>query len=380
MFIDLTEEQHALRARLRTYLAEVLPPAERAILLRERHGVVYRELIRRLGRDGWLGLGFPTRFGGGGLGPVEQQIFVNEAARADVPLPAVTLQTVAPTLLAHGSPEQQEFFLPRILAGELHFAIGYTEPEAGTDLAALRTRAVRDGDAYVVDGQKTFTTGAHAADYLWLACRTDPGAPRHHGLSILIVDTKDPGYSWTPIITCDGAHHVNTVYLTGVRVPVARRVGAENDGWRLLTTQLNHERVMLGPAGRLGAVGERVHDWAYSRSLLEAPDVRRVLARVAACQRINELLNWSATGDEPNAADASVTKVFSSEWLLRISQELEEVVWRRGDPADPATAELLTWLDVQVKRNLVLTFGGGVNEIQRELIASAGLGLPRVPR
>lgn len=380
MFIDLTEEQHALRARLRTYLAEVLSPAERAILLRDRHGVVYRELIRRLGRDGWLGLGFPTRFGGGGLGPVEQQIFVNEAARADVPLPAVTLQTVAPTLLAHGSPEQQEFFLPRILAGELHFAIGYTEPEAGTDLAALRTRAVRDGDTYVVNGQKTFTTGAHEADYLWLACRTDPGASRHHGLSILIVDTTDPGYSWTPIMTCDGAHHVNAVYLTDVRVPVARRVGAENDGWRLLTTQLNHERVMLGPAGRLGALGERVHDWAYARGLLEAPDVRRVLARVAACRRINELLNWSATGDEPNAADASVTKVFSSEWLLRLSQELEEVVWRRGDPGDPATAELLTWLDVQTKRNLVLTFGGGVNEIQRELIASAGLGLPRVPR
>ncbi len=380
MFIDLTEEQHALRARLRTYLAEVLPPAERAILLRERHGLVYRELIRRLGRDGWLGLGFPTRFGGGGLGPVEQQIFVNEAARADVPLPAVTLQTVAPTLLAHGSPEQQEFFLPRILAGELHFAIGYTEPEAGTDLAALRTRAVRDGDTYVVNGQKTFTTGAHEADYLWLACRTDPGASRHHGLSILIVDTTDPGYSWTPIMTCDGAHHVNAVYLTDVRVPVARRVGAENDGWRLLTTQLNHERVMLGPAGRLGALGERVHDWAYARGLLEAADVRRVLARVAACRRINELLNWSATGDEPNVADASVTKVFSSEWLLRLSQELEEVVWRRGDPADPATAELLTWLDVQTKRNLVLTFGGGVNEIQRELIASAGLGLPRVPR
>lgn len=380
MFIDLTEEQHALRARLRTYLAEVLSPAERAILLRDRHGVVYRELIRRLGRDGWLGLGFPTRFGGGGLGPVEQQIFVNEAARADVPLPAVTLQTVAPTLLAHGSPEQQEFSLPRILAGELHFAIGYTEPEAGTDLAALRTRAVRDGDTYVVNGQKTFTTGAHEADYLWLACRTDPGASRHHGLSILIVDTTDPGYSWTPIMTCDGAHHVNAVYLTDVRVPVARRVGAENDGWRLLTTQLNHERVMLGPAGRLGALGERVHDWAYARGLLEAPDVRRVLARVAACRRINELLNWSATGDEPNAADASVTKVFSSEWLLRLSQELEEVVWRRGDPGDPATAELLTWLDVQTKRNLVLTFGGGVNEIQRELIASAGLGLPRVPR
>ncbi|MFI5889661.1 acyl-CoA dehydrogenase family protein [Actinoplanes sp. NPDC051513] len=375
MFIDLTEEQHALRARLRAYLNGVLSREERETLLLERHGAVYRGLIRRLGRDGWLGLGFPTRFGGGGLGPVEQQIFVNEAARADVPLPAVTLQTVAPTLLAHGSPEQQEFFLPPILAGELHFAIGYTEPEAGTDLAALRTRAVRDGDEYVVNGQKMFTTGAHDADYLWLACRTDPDAARHKGLSILIVDTRDPGYSWTPIITCDGAHHVNSVYLSDVRVPVSRRVGDENGGWRLLTTQLNHERVMLGPAGRFAALIDRVREWAPDQ-----PDIRRALARAEACRRVNELLNWQVTGAEPNAADASATKVFSSERLLRHAQELEEAVWRHGDPGDPATAELLTWLDVQAKRNLVLTFGGGVNEIQREIIASAGLGLPRVPR
>lgn len=377
MFIDLTEQQRALRARLRAYFKKILTVEERAEVLRERHGAACRALVRRLGRDGWLGLGFPERFGGGGLGPVEQQIFVNEAARADVPLPAVTLQTVAPTLLAQGSPEQQEFFLPRILAGELHFAIGYTEPEAGTDLAALRTRAVRVGEEYVVNGQKTFTTGAHDADYLWLACRTDPDAPRHKGLSVLIVDTTDPGYSWTPIITCDGAHHVNAVYLTDVRVPVSRRVGAENGGWRLLTTQLNHERVMLGPAGRFGALIDRVRAWAFTH---DAPDVRRALARAEACRRVNELLNWQVTGAELNAADASATKVFSSERLLRIGQELEEVVWRHGDPTDPATAELLTWLDMQAKRNLVLTFGGGVNEIQRELIASAGLGLPRVPR
>ena len=181
------------------------------------------------GTAGWASAG-RREYGGRGLGPVEQQIFVNEAARADVPLPAVTLQTVGPTLQAHGTPEQKEFFLPRILAGELHFAIGYTEPEAGTDLAALRTRAVRDGDEYVVNGQKTFTTGAHDADYVWLACRTDPAAPRHQGISILIVDTPDPGYSWTPIITCDGAHHVNATYYSGVRVPVGMRVGAENAG------------------------------------------------------------------------------------------------------------------------------------------------------
>ncbi|WIN00390.1 acyl-CoA dehydrogenase family protein [Actinoplanes oblitus] len=377
MFIELSEDQRALRARLRAYLKGVVSEADRAAMLRQRHGAVFRTLVRRLGRDGWLGIGFPERFGGGGLGAVEQQIFVNEAARADVPLPAVTLQTVAPTLLAHGTREQQEFFLPRILAGEIHFAIGYTEPEAGTDLAALRTRAVRHGDEYLVNGQKTFTTGAHDADYLWLACRTDPDAPRHRGLSILIVDTADPGYSWTPIITCDGAHHVNAVYLSDVRVPVNRLVGAENGGWRLLTAQLNHERVMLGPAGRFGAFLDRVGAWAVDH---DTPDVRRALARAEACRRVNELLNWQVTGGEPNAADASATKVFASERLLRIGQELEEVVWRHGDPADSATAELLTWLDLQARRNLVLTFGGGVNEIQRELIASAGLGLPRVPR
>jgi 3-oxo-4-pregnene-20-carboxyl-CoA dehydrogenase beta subunit len=380
LYIDLTDEQHALRERLRAYLADLLSPAQRAVLLRERHGPAYREVVARLGADGWLGLGFPTEYGGGGLGPVEQQIFVNEAARADIPLPAVTLQTVAPTLLAHGSPAQRDLFLPRILAGQVHFAIGYTEPEAGTDLAALRTRADRDGDEYVVNGQKTFTTGAHDADYLWLACRTDPDAARHRGLSILIVDTSDPGYSWTPIITCDGAHHVNSVYLSDVRVPVSMRVGAENGGWRLLTTQLNHERVMLGPAGRLGALYDRVRAWA-TPTLLDRPDVRRALARTHACLRVNELLNWQVAGtDPPGAADASATKVFASERLLRLAQELEEIVGRHGDPADPDTADLLSWLDVQAKRNLVLTFGGGVNEIQRELIASAGLGLPRVPR
>jgi 3-oxo-4-pregnene-20-carboxyl-CoA dehydrogenase beta subunit len=381
MFVDLSDAQRALQAELRAYFAGLLSPRERAVLLRERHGPAYREVVRRMGRDGWLGVGWPREYGGRGFGAVEQQIFVNEAARADVALPAVTLQTVGPTLQAHGTPEQKEFFLPRILAGELHFAIGYTEPGAGTDLAALRTSAIRVGDEYIVDGQKTFTTGAHDADYIWLACRTAPDAPRHKGISILIVDTTDPGYSWTPIITCDGAHHVNATYYSGVRVPVGRRVGAENAGWRLVTTQLNHERVMLGPAGRLGALYDRVESWAARHDLLDRADVRRVLAQAYACLRVNELLNWQvATAETLEIADASATKIFGSERLQRLGQALEEIVGRHGDPADPATADLLTWLDIQAKRNLVLTFGGGVNEIQRELIATAGLGLPRVPR
>src|SRR5689334_2762778 len=380
MFIELSAEQQALRDEVRAYFGGLLAPAEREALLTERHGTVYREVVRRMGRDGWLGVGWPREYGGRGLGQVEQQIFVNEAARADVPLPAVTLQTVGPTLQAHGSAEQKALFLPRILAGEVHFAIGYTEPEAGTDLASLRTRAVRDGEEYVVDGQKIFTTGAHAADYVWLACRTAPVAPKHKGISILIVDTTDPGFSWTPIITHDGAHHVNATYYSGVRVPVRMRVGAENEGWRLITTQLNHERVMLGPAGRIAALHDRVRAWAAERALLAQPDVGRALARASAVIRVNELLNWQvAAAPTLDVADASVTKVFSSEQLQVIGQELAEVVGRHAD-ADPATAELMTWLDVQLKRNTVLTFGGGVNEVQRELIAVYGLDLPRAPR
>ncbi len=387
MFIDLTDSQLRLRDELRAYFGALISAAEREAMLTQRHGSVYREVIRRMGRDGWLGVGWPAEYGGRGLGQVEQQIFVTEAALADVPLPAVTLQTVGPTLMQHGSQEQKDFFLPQILAGEVHFAIGYTEPGAGTDLASLRTRAVLDGDHYLVNGQKIFTTGGHDADYVWLACRTDPEAPRHKGLSILIVDTNDPGYSWTPIITHDGAHHVNVTYYADVRVPVTMRVGEQDAGWRLITAQLNHERVMLGPSGRIGVLHRRVRDWAAGqagpdgRPLLDRPDVRRALARASAAERVNELLNWQVAMTETvDVADASVTKVFGSEQVQRIGADLAEIVSRHGDLSDQQTAELAGWLDVQNKRNTVMTFGGGVNEVQRELIATSGLKLPRVPR
>lgn len=387
MFIDLTPEQRQLQTELREYFSNLIAPDEAKAMESDRHNEAYRAVIARMGADGKLGVGWPKEFGGLGFGPIEQQIFVNEAARADVPLPAVTLQTVGPTLQAYGNEMQKKKFLPAILAGEVHFAIGYSEPEAGTDLASLRTTAVRDGDEYIVNGQKVFTTGAHDADYIWLACRTDPHAVKHKGISILIVDTKDPGYSWTPMILSDGAHHTNATYFNDVRVPAEMLVGEENAGWRLITTQLNNERVMLGPAGRFGVIYDRVRTWASKPggdgvTPIEHGDVQRALGEIHSFWRINELLNWqvAAAGEDINVADAAATKVFGTDRIQYAGRLAEEIVGKYGNPAEADTAALLAWLDTQNKRNLVITFGGGVNEVMREMIAASGLKVPRVPR
>ena len=320
MFIELTPEQKQLQAELREYFSNLISPEEAEAMESDRHNEAYRAIIKRMGSDGKLGAGWPKEYGGLGYGPIEQSIFVNEAQRADVPLPAVTLQTVGPTLQQYGTDAQKKKFLPAILAGEVHFAIGYTEPEAGTDLASLRTTAVKHGDEYIVNGQKVFTTGGHDADYIWLACRTDPEAVKHKGISILIVDTKDPGYSWTPMILSDGAHHTNATYYNDVRVPADMLVGEENGGWRLITTQLNNERVMLGPAGRVAALYDRVHAWASKPGSdgdtpLDHDDVKRSLGELKAMWRINELLNWqvAASGEKIDVADAAATKVFGTE-------------------------------------------------------------------
>ena len=260
--LELTAAQRALKAEIRTYFSGLADHNEHREMGLDRHGEVYERIVRQMGTDGWMGVGWPKEYGGHGLGETEQTIFANEAQYSDVHLPAVTLQTVGPTLIRYGTEKQKDMFLARILAGDVHFAIGYSEPDAGTDLASLRTTAKRDGDHYVVNGQKMWTTGGHQADYVWLAVRTDPDAPKHKGISILIVDTKDPGYSFTPIITADNSHHVNATYYNDVRVPVDMLVGEENEGWKLITTQLNHERVMLGPAGRIEGLRDRVVDWA----------------------------------------------------------------------------------------------------------------------
>jgi 3-oxocholest-4-en-26-oyl-CoA dehydrogenase alpha subunit len=389
--IDLTAEQRELQRELRDYFDRLMTPARRAALPGpEAGGDAFRELVRQMGADGWLGIGWPKEYGGQGRTPAEQFIFYDEAQRAGVPMPLVTLNTVGPTLMRFGSDEQKEYFLPRILAGEVHFAIGYTEPGAGTDLASLRTRAVRDGDQYVVNGQKVFTTGGNDADWVWLACRTDPDAPKHKGISILLVDTMLPGYKHTPIHLLGGGF-TNVTYYEDVHVPASALVGKENEGWKMITTQLNHERVALAPAGMIDRHLQAVLQWAKEthladgRRVIDQEWVRVALARVHAHVDALKLANWQVAGaltdGDLNPADASAMKVFGTELRVSALRTLMDVVGQSASVrADGAGAVLHGQLEQAYRQAPVGTFGGGVNEVQREIIALAGLGMPRAPR
>jgi alkylation response protein AidB-like acyl-CoA dehydrogenase len=391
VFIDLTDRQLALRAEIDSYFAALMTPERRASLGGGGHfGGGYRETVRQLGRDGWLGVGWPKEYGGRGWGALEQLIFVDAAGRAGVPLPAVTLNTVGPTIAQFGTEEQKQRFLPAILSGDVHFAIGYTEPEAGTDLASLRTRAVRDGDEYVVNGQKVFTTGGDDADYIWLAARTAPDAPKHEGISILIVDTSDPGFSSAPFRMIGGGHN-NTTYYDNVHVPVSMRVGPEHGGWKMITTQLNFERVMLGPSGGIFKSLDAVAGWAREtvsadgHRVIDHEWVKLNLARVRAKVEAAELFNWRVASrqqqGELNPAEASAMKVFGTELRIESLRLLMEVVGAAGTlKKGSAGAVLAGNLEVEYAGATIGTFGGGVNEIQREIIGMAGLRMPRVPR
>ncbi|HTT87874.1 MAG TPA: acyl-CoA dehydrogenase family protein [Acidimicrobiales bacterium] len=392
MFLEETPEQQALRQELRAYYAQLMTDEVRAgIGEAGEGGDRWRETVRKIGADGWLGVGWPRQYGGQGRPATDQFIFFDETRRADAPFPFVTVNTVGPTIMRFGTEEQKSFFLPGVLAGEVNFAIGYTEPEAGTDLASLRTRAVRDGDEYVVNGAKVFTSGADMADYVWLAVRTDPEAPKHKGISILCVPTDSPGFSWSPIVTVAGAKTTAT-YYADVRVPVAARVGEENGGWRMITTQLNHERVGLAAwSGFASSLWEQVLAWAAATAtgdravVLDAPWVRADLARCRAELEAMYLLNWrmavAVSNDTMSPADSSSVKIFGVERSIDIYRRLLGIVGAGGylRPDTPGAA-LQGRLERTARHAQINTFGGGVNEVQREIVAMAGLGMTRAAR
>ena len=383
MRIDYTPEQRALAAELREYFAELMTPERRESLRAGDEygdGVAYKEIVRQLGKDGWLALGWPKEYGGQGRPMLDQLIFTDEAAVAGVPVPFLTVNTVGPTIMRYGTDEQKAFYLPKIAAGELHFSIGYSEPEAGTDLASLRTRAVRDGDEYVVTGQKMWTSLIEYADYVWLAVRTDPDAKKHRGLSMLIVPTSAPGFSWTKVRTVAGAG-TSATYYDGVRVPVSARVAEENAGWPLITNQLNHERVALTSSAPVRKALADVLAWAKETGAIDQEWVRLHLARVHAGAEYLKLRNWriawAAAASELGPADASATKVYGTEFAIEAYRLLMEVLGAAAVVRDGSPGALLAGRIERLHRSaLILTFGGGTNEIQRDMIAATALGLP----
>ncbi|MET7921938.1 acyl-CoA dehydrogenase family protein [Streptomyces avermitilis] len=398
MHLAPTERQQRLRAELRTYFRDLMPDGPPPAGDPGRQ----RALLRRIGADGLLGLGWPVAYGGQGRGADEQFVFFDEAYRAGAPLSMVTLNTVGPTLMRYGSEAQKAFFLPRILSGDLVFAIGYSEPSAGTDLASLRTRAVRadgtgdgtknggggpDGD-WLIDGQKIFTSNAQHADWIWLACRTDPDAPKHRGISILLVPTDAPGFSWTPIETVGGLTTTAT-YYDGVRVPVSNLVGEVNGGWGLITNQLNHERVALAAIGMqaedfctAALKAARTPDPVTGRRRVDEPWVRSRLAEAHARLAATRLLNWRLVGEVgaagPAPGDASGVKFAGTESTVATYRMCQEIVGeaglvRSGSPGVLGDGEL----ERMNRAAQINTFGGGVSEVQREIVATMRLGMTR---
>ncbi|UVO14425.1 acyl-CoA dehydrogenase family protein [Mycobacterium sp. SVM_VP21] len=390
MQISYTPAQEELRSELRSYFTTLMTPERREALSSTQGeygtGNVYRETVAQMGHDGWLTLSWPKEYGGQARSPMEQLIFTDEAAIAGAPVPFLTINSVAPTIMAFGTEEQKKFFLPKIAAGELHFAIGYSEPGAGTDLASLRTTAVRDGDDYVINGQKMWTSLIAYADYVWLAARTNPEAKKHRGISMLIVPTSAEGFSWTPVHTMAGPD-TSATYYQDVRVPVTSLVGEEHAGWKLVTNQLNHERVALVSAQPILLALEEVREWAqntkdaHGNRIIDSQWVQLNLARVLAKAEVLKLINWELASTDkaaPSPADASAAKVFGTELATEAYRLLMEVLGTAATVRQDSPGALLRGRVERMHRAcLILTFGGGTNEVQRDIIGMVALGLPR---
>jgi 3-oxocholest-4-en-26-oyl-CoA dehydrogenase alpha subunit len=393
MHIALSDEHEKLRSEVREYFVDLVTPERRTALAAATgefgDGTVYKDVIRQMGHDGWLGLGWPKEWGGQARSRLEQLIFSDEAAIAGVPVPYLTLNTVGPTIMRFGTDEQKHEMLPAIVKGEMHFSIGYSEPAAGTDLANLKTRARRAGDEWVINGQKMWTSLIQYADYIWLACRTDPDLPRHKGLSIILVPADAAGFSYTPVHTVAGVS-TSATYYEDVRVPVDNLIGDLNGGWPLITNQLNHERVALTSSAPLVHSVNQVRRWAQETKnpdgtrVIDQEWVQVLLGRAHARVQMLTLMNWqvaSSEGQDLSPADASATKVYGSELAVEVYRSLMEIVGpnayiRGGSPS----SVLLGRLERYHRSALVMTFGGGTNEIQRDIIGMVGLGLPHAKR
>ena len=388
MKLAYSPEHEALRQELREYYKHLITPEVREeVRRREAGGPILRRVVRQMGADGWLGISWPKEYGGRGMTPIEQFIFFDESMRAGAPVPMLAVNSIAPTIMEFGTDEQKQFYLPKILRGEIDFAIGYTEPEAGTDLAALKTKAVRDGDEFVINGQKVFTSRAGDCEYVWLAARTDPEAPRHKGISLFIVPTDAPGFRCVPLRNM-GENNTTQTYYDDVRVPAANLVGKLNQGWKLITNQLNHERVTLCSSGMIEGIFEEVVDWAKTTTLADGQrvidqqwvqvNVARIHAGLEFLRLMNFKVAWGAEQALPlNPAHASTLKVFGTEFYNEALRLMLEILGPAGTFRPDSPEAVLRGHVGFLQRGLhVITFAGGANELQRDLIARFGLSIP----
>jgi len=389
MRYEFSREQLAWRDEVRSFLRKTATPAlvaEMRVAGNEGDGPLARAFHKKMFEKGWWGIGWPKEFGGLGKSAIEQFIFVEEMEAAGAPAMRLTITSVAPTILRAGTEEQKAKWLPPILRGDLEFAVAYSESEAGTDLAALKTRAVLDGDEWVISGQKMWNTGAHTATHNWVAVRTEPEAPKHKGISMMIVPMDRPGITVQPLWTWSGIR-TNAVFFDDVRVPRDNLIGERGMGFYYAMMALDFERIMIGSVGLLrrflgelkAFVRRTRHD---GRPLGAVPWVRRALAdlemRVEVGRQIGLLNAWLIDQGEVPTKEGSIAKVYVTELNAHLASAGMEILGLAGqlapdDPAAPLHGRL-QWLYTTAPMQ---RFGGGTNEIQRIIIAQRGLGLPR---
>jgi len=391
MNIELTAQEKKLQQEVRSYMAGIMTPAmieeQKDHNLKEGGGPEFRKQFAKMGADGWIGLSWPKALGGRELSHMEQYIFTDEVVRSGFAYPFLTTEAVAPVIAANANDEIRDEVVGGIKDGKVVVAIGYSESNAGTDLASLTTRAERDGDDWIINGQKMWTSLANFADYVWLAARTDPDPDKKHkGLTMFLVPTDIAGFSHTPVHTL--AVRTNATYYSDIRLPDKYRVGEVNGGWKLITGQLNIERLSLVTHGQVDELYLQVCQWAAQTSapgggmLIEQPWVQQNLARVKTGLEVVKLIcwkqAWSMDQGALDMANASVAKVYGSEFFVELYRQLLEVMGQAGSiDAESPGAVLRGKIEFRWRVGSVLTFGGGTNEVQRDIIAMAGLWMPR---
>ncbi len=394
MKIDFTPEQTNLQQQVREYMKGIMTPAMREEMkdpeYMEGGGPEFRKQFAKMGRDGWISLSWPKALGGREATPMEQYIFTEEVLAAGFPYPFLTTEAVGPVLSEFANESIREEAVKGILQGQTVVAIGYSEPGAGTDLASLSTKAERDGDDWIINGQKMWTSLANFADYVWLAARTDPDvSKKHRGLTMFLVPKDTPGFSVTPVWTL--GCRTNATYFEDVRLSDKYRVGEVNGGWKLITGQLNRERLSLVNHGPVYNLYSEVAAWAAQTPvgdgdfLINKPWVQLNLAKVKvkleALKMICLKQAWSMGEGGLGMAEASAAKVYGTEFFVEAYRLLIEVMGQAGTICEDSPGAILQGkLEHRYRVGSILTFGGGCNEVQRDIISAAGLWMPMAKR